>query len=186
MTHIPVKTNDGRLNCYSGKVVNLLDPQPDQIDILDIALALSRQARFNGMTSHYYSVAQHSVLAAQLGKDHGCALELLLHDAAEAYTGDIVKPLKNLLEPNISKIEKSIEAVIQSKFGVDFIKHKAKIKEIDGYLLEVEHRILQTNDNSMELYLYSEMASGRTNAMYWTPDQAERLFIQVFNKLTAS
>lgn len=84
------------IQTYSGKAFDLWDPQPDQIDITDIAHALSLQCRFNGHCRQFYSVAQHSVLVARLLPEP-LRLYGLLHDAAEAYIGDIVRPLKERL-----------------------------------------------------------------------------------------
>lgn len=98
------------LETASGRVVDLLMPNPDQIDITDIAWALSRTARFAGNTNGFYpySVASHSVWVANYlldaTADPRTALYGLLHDAAEAYLGDIPSPVKQIV-PEIYELE---------------------------------------------------------------------------------
>lgn len=74
---------------------------PSMVDSRDVALGLSRQARYNGFTTKYYSVAEHSVLmSAYLLKKHHdpvLAMKALIHDASEAYLGDMVTPLKMMI-----------------------------------------------------------------------------------------
>jgi len=79
----------------SGRRVALLNPSPSQIVIGDIAHGLAHQCRFNGQTSKFYSVAQHSVLVASI-LPRELRLAGLLHDASETYLGDVVQPLKEL------------------------------------------------------------------------------------------
>jgi len=103
----------------SGRRVWPLDPRPEDIDIGDIAHHLSRICRWNGATRRHYSVAEHSYALALHFRLQG-NLELarwaLLHDAAEAYTGDIVRPLKRAID--IGHIERRLERVIWPKFGL--------------------------------------------------------------------
>src|ERR1051326_5760594 len=78
---------------HTGKQFWPLDARVDEIDIEDIAHGLSHICRFGGHCRHFYSVAQHSVLVSR-----AVPLQLrmagLLHDATEAYIGDMVRPLK--------------------------------------------------------------------------------------------
>lgn len=77
----------------SGRKFDLVSPAADMVDPTDIAHSLSMQCRFNGHTRHFYSVAQHCYLVADLvPAEH--QLAALLHDATEAYVGDMVRPLK--------------------------------------------------------------------------------------------
>ena len=77
----------------TGKRFDLFEPDADMIDPRDIAHSLAHLCRFNGHTREFYSVAQHSCLVADLvPTEH--KLAALLHDATEAYIGDMVRPLK--------------------------------------------------------------------------------------------
>ncbi len=105
----------------SGLLVDLIDPRPEHISIEDIAWSLSRTARFNGSTGgeFVYSVAQHSVWVSMAiqqywGRDSSVALQALLHDAHEAYTGDIVTPMKRIdgLHAAIAEIEERLQRTI--------------------------------------------------------------------------
>lgn len=94
-----------------------LDPKPEEIFIEDISHALSNLTRFNGHTDRFYSVAEHSVYVSQQcptleGKRWG-----LLHDATEAYIGDMVRPLKSVI-PEFKKIEDGIHKAVAKKFGL--------------------------------------------------------------------
>lgn len=87
----------------SGRAVDLQNPTPQMIDFGDVAWALARIARFIGHTgpddgAEPYSVAQHSVLGAEVllaeTGDRALAAAFLLHDAHEAYLGDMSTPAK--------------------------------------------------------------------------------------------
>ena len=89
----------------SGRDVCIDRPSPDSIDIADIAHALSNICHWNGHTSRFFSVAEHSCLVAlEVARRGGDALYGLLHDATEAYLGDVIRPLKRLL-PEYRDIE---------------------------------------------------------------------------------
>lgn len=95
--------------------VSFTNPDPRSIYISDIATALSRTCRFASQTPRFYSVAEHSIyVAAWVGWP--AAIYGLLHDAHEAYTGDIPQPLKRLLGPEILKIEERIQGAIYERY----------------------------------------------------------------------
>ncbi len=123
----------------SGKYFDFIDPKPEQIVIEDIAWGLSNNCRFGGQSLQYYSVAQHSVLASYIVPD-GQELAALMHDAAEAYVGDMVGPLKQLC-PDYKAIEKRVEAAIFDHFGIIHPLDKS-IKHADLRMLRTEQRDL--------------------------------------------
>lgn len=84
------------IQTYSGGRAYLLDPHAEDIRIVDIVRGLSHVARFAGQTRCHYSVATHSILVSEIC-DPDNALVGLLHDAAEAYIGDVVSPLKHVM-----------------------------------------------------------------------------------------
>lgn len=127
-----------KISTQSGQLIDILFPNPKQINIEDIAHSLSHQCRFNGHTSRFYSVAEHSLLAVELAlhlepDDNDLALSMLLHDAHEAYTGDIIRPLKTDIH---TVAEETLDAVIGDKFGVSLTDDRIKL--IDDMMLDVE------------------------------------------------
>jgi hypothetical protein len=120
----------GIVNTRSGKQVSLLNPQADTICIEDIAHSLSMQCRFNGHTRQFYSVAQHCVLLSDL-VPQDCAGLALMHDAGEAYTGDITTPVHQCLEA-AKLLEGGVFAVICRRFPA---------LQKDCYLWRVVHRM---------------------------------------------
>lgn len=113
-----------------------LDPDPDSILIEDIAKSLSNLCRFNGHAG-FYSVAQHSVLCSRKAP-LGFEMEALLHDATEAYIGDMVTPLKRLI-PDYKKIENCLDRVIRFKFGLP-LEMSPEVKEVDIRMVLTEKR----------------------------------------------
>ena len=85
------------LQTVSGRWVNPFDPDPEQLDAGDIARALANQCRFGGHSRVFYSVAQHAVIVSELVEQRGGDVEdvfaALMHDATEAYLGDMPHPV---------------------------------------------------------------------------------------------
>src|SRR6266702_8144744 len=81
------------ITTYTGRHIDLLSPEFADIHIDDIAASLAKTTRFNGHTLRPYTVAEHSLLGVEYSLPQH-KLEFLLHDATEAYLGDVVGPLK--------------------------------------------------------------------------------------------
>ena len=128
---------------YSGKQFYPLDPRVDDICIRDIAHHLSLVCRFGGAVRAHYSVAQHSLMVADILPQH-LKLQGLLHDATEAYVGDMVRPLKQSM-PEYCKVEKSIWDAIVKKFSLPVeisVRDMGEIKWADNTALMTEKRDL--------------------------------------------
>lgn len=123
------------IRTFTGIYMNVFDPTPEMIDIVDIAHGLSNQCRFAGHTKEFYSVAQHSIHVAELAPDE-LKLPALLHDAIEAYLCDIPGPIKKRLL-KYRKIKESLMKMIAEKFGFEWPMN-AWVKKADETMLERE------------------------------------------------
>lgn len=128
----------------SGKHFDLLNPKPEQVDHNDIFAAISKLCRFTGHCSDIYTVGQHSLLVMSLVPEEFC-FEALMHDAAEAYTGDVGTPLKVALGPAFRELEHRIEAVVREKYGLP-AKLSPEVKHADIVALGLEKRWLMPED----------------------------------------
>lgn len=126
----------------SGEYFDFLDPREEMIKVEDIAWGLARACRFGGQmkrTLDFYSVAQHSVVVASMVPPE-LRWAALFHDAAEAYIGDMIGPVKQLF-PEFKALEKRIEAVIFNSFGIE-TPLSPEIKEADLRALRSEQYYL--------------------------------------------
>lgn len=140
--------NGGRygnyIQTYTGKRFYPLDPRVEEIDIEDIAHALSNKCRFTGHTLQFYSVAQHSYLASFIVPPE-YALEALLHDASEAYLADMAKPVKVLPEmKNFREIEDKIQRTVCERYNLPLIQSEA-VHVADRTMLVTEKRDLMSS-----------------------------------------
>ena len=173
----------------SGGKFDIMEPHQDDINIFDIAHALSMQCRFNGHCKHFYSVAQHSVRVATILHDAGygriISLMGLIHDATEAYIGDVVTPLKAQLE-NYKAIEARIDQAIHFRFGIFSEPERAReyVKGADIAMLLAERRDLlpeskvewTIKDTEFDFHAIEEITPLH-------PRDAESLFLNAFNHL---
>lgn len=134
--------------CISGRVVDLLDFKPEDVNAYDIAWALHMTNRYNGHTPIAWSVLSHTGLMYRLGLQYtkgklepATALTLMLHDAAEAYTGDMCGPLKRSgVMGEFVKLENAILDTIFIRFGLQAGKQDWElVNKLDAQALYVEY-----------------------------------------------
>ncbi|MGZ8289062.1 MAG: phosphohydrolase [Telluria sp.] len=170
------------VSTFSGNRFYPLEPRIDRVAIEDIAHGLAYQCRFNGQTCEFYSVAQHSLVVASLVPPH-MQLAALLHDAAEAYLGDMVKPLKVLL-PEFAQIEDKVSLIIATTFGVDFSDY-APIKNADLVALATEKRDLMPHSVERWAYL-DEIRALPGPIVPMNPREAKLAFLREYERLAGT
>jgi hypothetical protein len=167
----------------AGTYFHFLEPERSAIDIETIAHALAHICRFTGHTATFYSVAQHSVLVSHLvPPEH--ALAGLLHDAAEAYLGDVAAPLKMLL-PDYKAIEASVEATVLDRFGLP-AKLPPQVKDADRLALAIEQRALMPTHGDVwecELHPDYDRLKAQMEIVPAPPVVARKLFMGRFRQL---
>ena len=163
---------------FSGLVFKYYDPQPEQIVIEDIAHALSNLCRFNGHCNEFFSVAEHSVLVSEnVPKEF--ALEGLLHDAAEAYVGDMVTMLKSIM-PKFDEMEHKIAKIISKKFGIPY-PITPEVKIIDRAMLATEKEVLMGPESAP--WLIGPKALENVEILSLCPKDAEKAFLNRYEIL---
>lgn len=168
------------LQTASGKVFYPGEPTVDMICIEDIAHALSNVCRYGGHCKEFYSVAQHSVLVSWTC-DPADALWGLLHDASEAYIGDVVRSLKYLPEmQGYRDIEGRLMKVVCAKFGLPE-EMPLSVQVADERVLASEKRDIM-GDEPMSWNLAHEPAS--YPVLPWGPKEARGVFLHEFRRLT--
>ncbi len=170
----------------SGLKFPLLDVDPAAILIQDIAHALSILCRFNAQCLRPYSVAEHSVHVSYEIAPH-LALVGLMHDAAEAYLGDVPGPLKACL-PHFDGIESRLIAAIGDKFGFGYPEkgtpEARELKRADIQLLVDEKAVLMAPEPEPWPPAAPPVKnSGRIQC--WQPLVAKEKFLHRYRELTA-
>jgi hypothetical protein len=175
------------LQTVSGRWVNPFDPDPEQLDPGDIARALANQCRFGGHSRVFYSVAQHSVIVSRLVEERGGDAEdvfaALMHDATEAYLGDMPHPIKHRspLGAAFKAAEDRLEQAIADRFAIR--AGVAEIKRADRALLATERRAF-----SSERWPWPELEGVEPldlELTAWPPDEAADAFAQRYAELDA-
>lgn len=127
------------MQTFTGRQFYPLDPRPEDIDPADIAHALSLICRYGGHVCSFYSVAEHCLLMSRaVAPEH--ALWALLHDATEAYVGDMVRPLKHHM-PDYRAVEDRVAVAISERFGIA-PSMPAAVKDADNRILLDERAAL--------------------------------------------
>ena len=172
------------IRTYTKREFYPLAPDQEQIDIRDIAHALSLLCRANGHFPHFYSVGQHCVAcaveAAARGYSRRVQLACLLHDASEAYLADVTRPVKKEL-PKYLEIEAPLQNAIWDKW-------------LRPALTEEEEKLVFLVDDAMLYYeilgLMGEPIPGLPQDLVTAPDLScvpfsavEQKYLELFEKL---
>ena len=158
----PEKFTENAIRTFTDKAFDLKIMDPESICIEDIAHGLANTPRWAGQLNGFLSVAQHACLVAS-EVDAEFKLAALLHDASEAYLGDMPSPFKKLM-PDFAAHENRLMKIIAEKYGFEFPLSK-EIKQADYKLLKVE---------------WYECVVKNNTAFYWTPKHAEMWFLKRF------
>lgn len=172
------------IETFTGKQFFPNDPRPEDIDIYDIAASLSKLCRFNGHTRVFYSVAEHCVLMAQYSLNthlgRRLALEALLHDGAEAYIGDMPKPVKDM-DPIFQEMEAKIYRAVSQKFGIPPLTTSI-VKVWDVAILKTERAAVMPQSNHT-WSLPEEVVPLPVTVEGWAPEVAEFRFLQTYTQI---
>lgn len=137
---------------FTGKRINLDDPKPEDISLVDIAIGLSQQCRYSGQTWPFYSISEHSLNVAQLcRKDvlssnpsvlNRVSVLALMHDAPEFIINDMIRPVKRRVN-GYDALESRIMHAITQRFGLIYLDEDWKmIKRHDDLITIVEREQL--------------------------------------------
>ena len=130
----------GVFTTRSGRDIDILDFRVEDIKVEEVAHALALTCRYGGHCREFYSVAQHAVIVARYLEAQGHPLDVVMaglhHDDSEAYLGDIIRPLKDLL-PIYKEIETRFEMTLAEHFGIQYPYHEA-VKDADMKVFEQE------------------------------------------------
>lgn len=177
------------MQTFTGRQFWPLDPRASDITVEDIAHSLALQCRFGGHCLRFYSVAEHSVLVSRAVAPR-FAMWGLLHDAAEAYVLDVVRPLKPHL-PGYREIEDRVMVAICECFGLDYLTNPfampSEVKAVDNRILlaERDQNMLPTS----HVWGLAQAAAGagvgplETTLQFWSPAEAEQQFLNRFAEL---
>lgn len=162
----------------SGRIFDFLNPESCKFTIEDIAHGLANVCRYAGQCKSFYSVAEHSLLVSDCSQIY--KYEALLHDAAEAFIGDVTRPLKQLL-PEYKRIERIVEDAIMNRF--DFNEAGKKyIKSIDLQVLAAEQMQIMP-PGTAEWAFSSGVKPAEIEVNYLDPVTVKERFLEEYEKL---
>ena len=157
------------ITTYTGKRFRFLDVKPEDIALEDIIHTLSYNCRYNGHCNRFFSVAEHSMLVADMLPPK-LRIYGLLHDAGEAYITDIPRPFKYLLneytEGLVQLLESSIMHNVHKKFNLDMLPPEQghTVKLADNTALYMESKVL-FHEVATKDWQYGEMMAGIPNGV---------------------
>ena len=167
------------IETYTGRKFYSLEPSAADVSVIDIAHALSNQCRYSGHTDSFYSTAQHCCILASYVENimHGSALDclqILIHDAAEAYLVDLARPIKQHM-PEFRKWDKKIQYVVRDWLGLTDIAIPAWQDDLDTRIIVDERaQIMADSDNDWGMGGVSPLG---VKVEPWSAKMAEQQFL---------
>lgn len=181
MTTATVALNDG-IRLLSGCLFDYERPHECEVQIGDIAAALSKVCRFAGHIHQFYSVAQHAINASRIvPPEH--AFDALMHDTAEAFTNDLPTPLKFAV-PIFKELEVRIETAMSQRFGFAYPLPDA-VKLADAQMLALEKVKLKRDYSEWTVLegIETDHIAHLVDLAPMAPARAERLFLERYAEL---
>lgn len=184
------------LETFSGIQFWSMDPRPEEVKIEDIAHSLCNLCRFAGHSRVFYSVGRHSEncrrVAERVRGSSPDALRLqmlcLIHDAAEAYIGDLPRPIKQFI-PEFKTVERKVEAIIYEALQIapPTEEEERFVKHIDNYMLCIEGRILMRDLDDWTSLIVEDcpltLDEQDFSEEYYTAEYTDQEFLAVYYKL---
>ncbi|MEM7461846.1 MAG: HD family hydrolase [Pseudomonadota bacterium] len=181
----------------SGRVLDLIEPSPVDIEIEDIAHGLARVARWNGQTKgdHAFSVAQHSVAVLQVARlrqpdiSKTQQMMTLLHDAPEYVIGDMISPFKAVLGDGYKSVENRLLTAIHLRFGLPAeatATQKKDIKRADSIVAFHEATRLAGFETQEAITLFGRPGRPVLDDAYLMPvstGEAQKIFLDAFHDI---
>lgn len=196
-----------------GTMFDVANPDPELVNLDEIAHHLDHKCRFGGGTSQFYSVAEHSIIGALMIYEQALpflndidntgrlniAKCFLLHDAAEAYIGDIPTPVKKLIGNRVFEIERNISLAIFKKLWPEWFDFSIMyqdaiqymVNRVDQAMLAIERNIFMPEHEEWVL-LYPEIKQGTRTAEWltyqltgfnWQPGEGVDTFKRFYREL---
>ena len=172
------KRNGAWIQTFTGTQFWPMDARPEEVDIQDIAHALSMLCRFNGHCNRFYSVAEHSVHVSRVVAPEQARWGLL-HDAAEAYLSDIPQPVKRELDL-FHKFEDQLLEVIAKRFDLP-VGLPPEVKQADMQLLATEKAVLMGAEPAPWDDLLEPLDPEMIQV--WSQEKAKNMFLARYDEL---
>jgi len=184
MEAIKTIANSLTMTLRSGRKVDVFDLKEDDVDISDIAHALSNLCRWGGHCPYFYSVAQHAVLCSYESNHIETKFEALMHDASEAYMADLPRPIKRRI-PQYKEVEDVVLKTIFTKYNINPFSNfemSDYVHVIDNRILKKEHHSFFVEEsNKIEAHIKCDK---RRYVECWSPKKAKQEFLKRFKELS--
>jgi hypothetical protein len=169
------------IETYTGRAFWPLQPTMEALSVIDIAHALSNQCRYTGHVQHFYSVAQHCCLLATWVANRGGSaldcLQILMHDAPEAYLVDIARPVKQYM-PEYRVWDHAINDVVREWMGWKDLPMLPIQDEIDSRIIVDERAQLMDKARRNDWGHNLEPLGIRIEP--WSPESSEKQFLMQY------